>query len=110
MIFIQFIALNNFTLFIYYPVTSQRSKIKKGDKLSNVSRFVPITTPMSNSFYENKKAISSLEELGHRVNVLGSDYSQSRFGQLASPVAVTKQNGIFKGGVDTFHAAYAAGL
>lgn len=58
----------------------------------------------------NKKAISRLEELGHSVNVLGSDYSQSRFGQLASPVAVTKQNGIFKGGVDTFHAAYAAGL
>ncbi len=58
----------------------------------------------------NSETINTLKAFGHEINILGNDYSQSRFGQLASPVAVTRQNNIFKGGVDTFHAAYAAGL
>ena len=58
----------------------------------------------------DKTTIDKLISLGHEMQVLGGDYSQSRFGQFASPVAVTKQNGIFRGGVDTFHAAHATGL
>jgi len=58
----------------------------------------------------NSETINTLRAFGHEINILGNDYSQSRFGQLASPVVVTRQNSIFKGGVDTFHAAYAAGL
>ena len=58
----------------------------------------------------DKETINKLISIGHEIQILGGDYSQSRFGQFASPVAVTKQNDIFRGGVDTFHAAHAAGL
>jgi hypothetical protein len=37
-------------------------QIQKKPNKNDLSGFVPITTPMSNSFYENKKAISSLKD------------------------------------------------
>ena len=40
----------------------QRLKTKKRDNLSTLSRFVPLTLPTSNSFYENVEELYALKE------------------------------------------------
>ena len=40
----------------------QRLKTKKRDNLSTLSRFVPLTLPTSNSFYENVDELYALKE------------------------------------------------
>ena len=53
--------------------------------------------------------ISGLKNKGHNIRVLGADHSQTGLAKFASPVAIKRDNNDFFGGVDTFHAAYAAG-
>ena len=54
--------------------------------------------------------VAGLESKGHSVRVLGEGFTQTGFAKFASPVAITKNGSEFRGGVDTFHAAYAEGL
>ncbi len=50
-------------------------KIKKGDELSNISPFVPLTIPISNFFYQNLKEIYSLKELLYNKGIGSWDTS-----------------------------------
>ena len=52
----------------------------------------------------------ALEARGHRLKVVGEDFVQTGFASFASPVAIVREGAGFRGGVDTFHSAYAAGL
>ncbi len=54
--------------------------------------------------------IQGLMAKGHNIRVLGEGFTQTGFAKFASPTAITRSNGTFLGGVDTFHSAYAAGL
>ena len=54
--------------------------------------------------------VKSLTEKGHNIRVLGEGFTQTGFAKFASPTAITGSNGIFLGGVDSFHTAHAAGL
>jgi gamma-glutamyltranspeptidase/glutathione hydrolase len=56
------------------------------------------------------QVINELKEKGHQIKVLENSYLKSGAKMFASPVAVTKANGLMKGGVDSFHSAYAKGL
>ena len=57
----------------------------------------------------SQNIISQLKNKGHNVRVLGADNSQTGLAKFASPVAIKREKDGFFGGVDTFHAAYAAG-
>jgi len=54
--------------------------------------------------------IKGLIAKGHNIRVLGEGFTQTGFAKFASPTAITRNNGTFFGGVDTFHSAHAAGL
>ena len=54
--------------------------------------------------------VAGLKAKGHSIRVLGDGFTQTGFAKFASPVAITKNGGEFRGGVDTFHAAHAEGL
>jgi len=56
------------------------------------------------------QVVAGLEAKGHSVRVLGEGFTQTGFAKFASPVAITKNGGEFRGGVDTFHAAHAEGI
>ena len=56
------------------------------------------------------EVIAGLVEKGHNVRVLGDGFTQTGFAKFASPAAVAKKGGLYTGGVDTFHAAHAAGI
>jgi len=53
--------------------------------------------------------ISDLKNKGHNIRILGQEYSQTGLAKFASPVAIRKNGNHFRGGVDTFHSAHAAG-
>ena len=54
---------------------------------------------------------AGLEGRGHRLGVIGEGIVQTGFASFASPVAIVRAGpGDLRAGVDTFHAAYAAGL
>jgi len=60
--------------FIYQKISElQVFKKEKGDKLSNVSHFVPLTIPFSNSFYQNLTNIYALKELLYNEGI--ADYN-----------------------------------
>ena len=55
--------------------------------------------------------MAGLEARGHRLAVIGEGFVQSGFASFASPVAIVRDGqNEFRAGVDTFHAAYAAGI
>ena len=56
------------------------------------------------------QVVAGLEAKGHNIRVLGEGFTQTGFAKFASPVAITRNGGEFKGGVDTFHAAHAEGM
>jgi gamma-glutamyltranspeptidase/glutathione hydrolase len=58
----------------------------------------------------SKDVIAALEAKGHTIQVLGEGFVQTGFASFASPVAIVKNADGLQAGVDTFHAAYAAGL
>jgi len=49
------------------------SKTKKRDNLSIASRFVPLTLPTSNSFYENVEELYALKETLKQQGILSND-------------------------------------
>ncbi len=57
----------------------------------------------------NNDVIAELKTKGHKIRVLGQEYSQTGLAKFASPVAIRKNENLFTGGVDTFHSAHAAG-
>ncbi len=57
------------------------------------------------------EVVAELEERGHRIYVIGDNHVQGGFASFASPVAIVRdEHEGFRGGVDTFHSAYAEGL
>ena len=59
----------------------------------------------------NKDVTAGLQVRGHRLKVMDEGYAQTGFASFASPVAIVREShNDFRGGVDTFHSAYAAGL
>ena len=54
---------------------------------------------------------SGLEGRGHLLITIGEGFVQTGFASFASPVAILRESDSgLRGGVDTFHSAYAAGL
>ena len=53
--------------------SEKRLKTKKRDNLSTLSRFVPLTLPTSNSFYENVEELYSLKEMLVQQGILSND-------------------------------------
>ena len=49
-------------------------------------------------------------EKGHEIKVIGEGFVQTGFASFASPAAIVRESGGMRGGVDTFHSAYAQGL
>ena len=59
----------------------------------------------------DRDVMAGLEARGHRLKEIDEGFVQSGFASFASPVAIVRSsNGEFRGGVDTFHSAYAAGM
>ena len=54
--------------------------------------------------------IAGLVEKGHNIRILGDGFTQTGFAKFASPAVVAKKEGLYTGGVDTFHSAHAAGI
>jgi gamma-glutamyltranspeptidase len=54
--------------------------------------------------------IARLVEKGHNIRILGDGFTQTGFAKFASPAVVAKKEGLYTGGVDTFHSAHAAGI
>ena len=56
-----------------------------------------------------RETVSALKNMGHNIRILGQEFSQTGLAKFASPVAIRKDGNRFRGGVDTFHSAHAAG-
>jgi len=56
-----------------------------------------------------REIVSELKNMGHNIRILGQEFSQTGLAKFASPVAIRKDGNGFRGGVDTFHSAHAAG-
>ena len=72
---------------------------------------VDCSTPWTSVPIELDEAIRlGLENRGHRLKVMGPEYAITGSANFGSPVAILKpSSGDITAGVDTFHAAYAAG-
>ena len=56
-----------------------------------------------------RETVAALKNMGHNIRILGQEFSQTGLAKFASPVAIRKDGNRFRGGVDTFHSAHAAG-
>ena len=58
----------------------------------------------------DKKVVEDLRAKGHEIRILDEGFWQTGSSKFASPAAILKKNGLFYGGVDTFHTANAEGM